>query len=142
MDNLIFERVWQDGDLFEIEVTAQLGACPGADQDLLYEGGDFAALGGPWPPSRARRTTATCGENGDKGDAYPPYVSLRFYCKDRAGHIGVEVFMEIDDGGSLDRHHCCFELSAEAGMLNRFGRELRHVTEPVVGMRVELQLRD
>ncbi|NLD60773.1 MAG: hypothetical protein GX647_14100 [Clostridiales bacterium] len=141
MDNLIFERVWQDGDLFEIEVTAQSEHVRARTKTYCTKEGisPLSEVLAAFPRSP---NDSYLWENGDKGDAYPPYVSLRFYCKDRAGHIGVEVFMEIDDGGSLDRHHCCFELSAEAGMLNRFGRALRHVTEPVVGMRVELQLRD
>ncbi|NLF27671.1 MAG: hypothetical protein GX592_07200 [Clostridiales bacterium] len=141
MDNLIFERVWQDEHLFELEVTAQSEHVRARTQTYCSEEAIslLSKILAAFPRSR---NDSYLWENGDEGDGYPPFISLRFYCKDAAGHIGIEVFMEIDDGESLNRHRCCFALSTEAGMLNRFGRALKHINEPVVGTKIELQLRD
>lgn len=141
MDNLIFERIWQDEYFFELEMTAQSERVRARTKTYCSEEA-ISLLSGVLAVFPRSRNDSYLWENGDKGDPYPPFVSLKFYCKDGSGHIGIEVFMEIDDGGSLDRHHCCFTLSAEAGMLNRFGRALRHINEPVLGTRIELQPRD
>jgi hypothetical protein len=62
--------------------------------------------------------------NGGKGDGGTPFVSLEFWCKDKLGHVIVEVYMEIDDGASYDKHNCCFFIKTETGLLNSFGKSL------------------
>ena len=58
--------------------------------------------------------------NEDRGNASTACVSSRFFWKDKLGHIGVEVFAELDDGGDYTEHNCCFFVSTEYGLLMNF----------------------
>lgn len=137
MDNLIFERVWQDEGFFEIKVTAQselvqATTCSYTNDNSITELSERLVA---FPISN---TDEYLWRNGKRGDGHTPCVELRFFCKDKVGHIGIEAYMEIDDGASFDVHHCCFYLSAEPGLLNRFGKSLLLLNTPTVGTKVEM----
>ena len=51
-------------------------------------------------------------------------VSLNFLHKDKLGHLLVEVYMELDDGGKLSIHNCCFYINTEVGLLTEFCERL------------------
>lgn len=76
--------------------------------------------------------------NGEKVGGYTPYLSLRFSCRDKLGHITIEVYMEIDDGGSPDKHNCCFYVDTEIGLLQKFGKDLERINTPVLEIKVSL----
>ncbi len=58
--------------------------------------------------------------NEKRGNGSSACLSLRFIKKDKLGHIWIEVYMEIDDGGDFDRHNCCFYINTEVGLLMSF----------------------
>ncbi len=59
-------------------------------------------------------------ENCPKGSKYTPTIAFSFSNEDMCGHILIECFLEIDDGGSTDNHNCCFYVRTELGMLDDF----------------------
>ena len=58
--------------------------------------------------------------------------------KDRLGHILIEVYMELDDGGSYSTHNCCFYLNTEMGLLERFCNKLPKLKQEPLGIEVIL----
>ena len=65
--------------------------------------------------------------NENKGDDSVACVSLRFFWKDELGHIIIEVFAELDDGGKHTEHNCCFFVETEYGLLMNFCENLIHL---------------
>ena len=65
-------------------------------------------------------------------------VSLRFLKKDMLGHIAVEVFAVIDDGGSYAEHHSCFFVNTEYGLLMNFCNRLVQLKENPAGYEIQL----
>ena len=137
MDNLIIERVWEDADFFEIEVTAQSDiihakACSYTDPENIHE---LASRLMDFAQSYDDRCI---WENGVKGDNFTPYLPLEFWCEDKLGHIIVEVYLELDDGAPYSKHNCCFFIRTELGLLNRFGKSLLSLNKPGLGKKIAL----
>lgn len=137
MDVLSIERVWEDADFFEIEVIAQSAIiCASIRSYTTVEAVDnLASKLEIFPPKLNSRYT---WENGVKGDDSTPFLSLEFWCKDKYGHIIIEIYMEIDDGASYSKHNCCFFIETEVCLLNNFGKTLALLNERGVGKKVTL----
>jgi len=137
MDNLSIERVWEDADFFEVEIIAQsVLACASTKSYTTTESiNELASKLAAFPQNLDDRYI---WENGGKGDNCTPFVSLEFWCEDRLGHIVIEVYIEIDDGASYDKHNCCFYIKTEVGLLNRFGKSLVLLNERGLGEKVTL----
>lgn len=137
MNILTIERVWEDADFFEIELVAQSKiACARVKSYTTTETINELALKIATFPQKF--DDRYLWENGIKGNASTPYVSLEFWCKDRQGHIMIEVYMELDDGASYNKHNCCFYIETELGLLNSFGKSLISLSEEGVGKKVAL----
>lgn len=76
--------------------------------------------------------------NEEKGDNSTPCLLLRFFHKDALGHIGVEVYLELEDGGDYSSHNCCFYLSSEIGLLDTFCNQLPRLQQKVLPVTVTL----
>ena len=76
--------------------------------------------------------------NGERGNDSTTCASLRFLHKDRLGHILIEVYMELDDGGSYNTHNCCFYLNTETGLLEKFCKNLPKLKQKLRGVEVVL----
>lgn len=141
MDNLKITRVWRDNDFTEIIIAAkskqiQAYTISYANEDLIEKLSEkLIAFNG-------RPDDEFIWEHGIKGDEYTPYVSLAVICKDELGHIQVEIYFEINSGGPLGKHHCCFFIETELGLLHNFGKSLKHINaptnDPALGMEIVL----
>ena len=78
-------------------------------------------------------------EQGKRGDLAIPYVSFSFARKDKLGHILIEIFMEIDDGGSFNTHNCCFYVHTETGLLDEFKKNLSILKRTQVGNQISFR---
>lgn len=76
--------------------------------------------------------------NGEKGDHSAACVSFRFLHRDKLGHVLVEVYMELDDGGKYSSHNCCFYIQTELGMLERFCESLPQLKQKSLGVKLVL----
>lgn len=76
--------------------------------------------------------------NEDKGNDSTACVSLRFLSKDKLGHINIEVFAELDDGGNFTEHNCCFFVGTEYGLLMSFCESLVCLKSHPVGYKISL----
>lgn len=134
---LSIERIWEDVDLFEIEVIAQSEIISASVRSYTTVASinELASRLVTFPQKIDDRYI---WENGDKGDDSTPYVSLEFWCEDKLGHIVIEVYMELDDGASYNKHNCCFFVKTEAGLLNSFGKSLVLLNEQGIGKKITL----
>ena len=137
MDFLSLERIWEDEDFFEIEIIAKsrliCASVRSYTTDKLML--ELALRLSAFPQNSDERFI---WENGRKGDDSTPFISLEFWCADKLGHITIEVYMEIDDGGLYSKHNCCFFVETEIGLLNNFGKSLRSLNESGIGKKIIL----
>ena len=76
--------------------------------------------------------------NGEKGDGSTACLSLRFFNKDKLGHINIEVYAELDDGGKHSEHNCCFFVETEYGLLMNFSERLDRLKNRPAGCEIRL----
>lgn len=122
-DDIIFKKIWTDNDIIEvvvicsssvITVTSKIYVSNSLIDELIYQIRQFldeSIEEGMW-------------ENEDRGNDSPACISFRFLKKDRLGHIIIEVYAEIDDGGGYTNHNCCFYINTEHGLLLNFCDDL------------------
>ena len=84
----------------------------------------------------------TTWANGWKGDGTAACVSFRFLHRDKLGHILIEVYMELEDGGNYSSHNCCFYISTEPGSLERFCKKLPVLKQKSLGIKIILNESD
>lgn len=77
-------------------------------------------------------------QSGEIGDEFAACISMEFIFKDKCGHVLIDVFMEIDDGASFQKHNCCFYISTEYGQLEQFANNLHKILYGEIGTSVVL----
>ena len=138
-DNIIIKKIWQDSELMELEVIctsrfvtsrSKIYASGALVDELIQKINVF--LGG----------YGHCEEiewaNECKGNLSTACVSFRFLEKDKLGHILIEVFAEVDDGGDYEKHNCCFFVNTEYGLLSHFCHELSLLKSSSSGCEIHL----
>lgn len=136
-DNIIFRKTWQDDDVIELKVvflssvatvTSKIYVSDSLIDELIFQIKQF--LDG--------NNEEGLWANEDRGNASTACVSLRFFRKDKLGHIVIEVFAELDDGGDYAEHNCCFFVSTEYGLLMNFCESLVQLKKNPVGYKIQL----
>ena len=136
-DNIIFEKLWEDNDLMQIKVVCSSSVATiitkiyvsnSLIDELVYQikhflDGDIDE--GLWA-------------NEYKGNSSTACVSLQFLKKDNLGHIVIEVFAELDDGGDFTKHNCCFFVNTEYGLLMNFCNRLIQLKDMPAGHEIQL----
>lgn len=131
------QKIWYDNEMAQLTIvcsssiitaTAQIYVTDDLIDELIYKIREF--LNG--------QVVESNWANEEKGDQSTACVSLRFLHKDKLGHILVEIYMELDDGGSYSSHNCCFYLHTELGFLERFCESLPQLKQKSLGVKVTL----
>ena len=138
MDNLLFEKIWQDTELMQLRVLCSSSiamACTEiyVNEILLNELIDNLKL------FLAGRTDGCIWANETRGNGSTACLELRFIKQDKLGHVLIEVFAELDDGGEYSKHNSCFYIKTEMGLLGSFCAKLENLKlmDPL-GFQVEL----
>ena len=135
-DNIEFKRIWQDTDFYKlwmcfsndkISVKTELYTTDSKIDDL-YDKIDSLIQ---------NQVTEIFWQNGEKGNDTVPCVSMDMQ-KDKHGHVLIELYVEIDDGGELSKHNCCFYLSTDLMSLCNFNRRLLRIKERKLGTYIQL----
>lgn len=136
-DNIIFSKMWEDDDIIELKVvcsssvaiiTSRIYVSDSLIDELICQIKQFLDGNieeGLWT-------------NEDKGNDSTACLSLRFFNKDKLGHIIIEVFAELDDGGKFTEHNCCFFVGTENGLLMSFCKSLVSLKSHPVGYEIRL----
>ncbi len=136
-DNIVLKKIWQDNDAIELRVvcsspvitiTSKIYVSESLIDELICQIKQF--LDG--------NNEEGLWANEDKGTDSTACVSLRFFRKDKLGHIVIEVFAELDDGGDYAEHNCCFFVGTEYGLLMNFCGSLFHLKNAPVGYEIQL----
>ena len=138
MDTITFKKIWEDERCFELEIAAQ-SECVGAKTTCYADAETISRLAACCSRFPCVGKAPCRWECGRRGDGTTPYVSLEIVHYDRSGHVRIEIFMELDDGGPLSRHTCCFFVQTELGALNRFGSRLSALVQRGVGQTAALE---
>ena len=136
-DNIVLVKIWQDGDVIELKVVCSSSVATIASKiyvsnslidELIHQINQFLDGNieeGLWA-------------NEDKGNNSTACVSLRFFMKDKQGHVIIEVYAELDDGGKYTEHNCCFYISTEFGLLMSFCDNLVQLKKKPIGYEIQL----
>lgn len=136
-DYIEIERIWQSDYYFQVKITCisesitvtnKIYTSNECIDELFSNLEDF--LDG--------KVKECLWLNGEKGDGSTACVSFEFSHKDKLGHILVEVYIEIDDGGNYSNHNCCFYVNTEIGLLSDFKNDLWRIKEPRLGEKIAL----
>lgn len=136
-DNIILSKIWQDSELMELAaectsplVTARVKiyVSDALIDELVQKICTF--LGG--------QCNETEWANEVRGSGSTACLSLRFLKKDTLGHVLIEVFTEVEDGGDYETHNCCFYVHTECGLLRQFCYELSSLKDRAAGCEVYL----
>ena len=137
-DNIIFSKTWEDDQVIELTVvcsssvatiTSQIYVSDSLIDELICQIKQFLDGNieeGLWANEVERNNLTAC------------VLSLRFLRKDNLGHINIEVFAELDDGGNFTEHNCCFFVGTEYGLLMNFCERLAFLKNQPVGCEIRL----
>lgn len=136
-DNIIFRKMWQDNELMQLKVVcsssiativSKIYVSDSLIDDLIINIKQF--LDG--------YVEENLWANEDRGNDSTACLALHFLKKDKLGHILIEVFAELDDGGSYTEHNCCFFINTEYGLLMNFCKKLEQIKESGVDYEIQL----
>lgn len=136
-NNIIFKKIWQDSELMELETICSSGVITAISKiyvsvslldELIFQIKSF--LEG--------HITEGAWANENKGNDSTACVTFRFLKKNKLGHIWIEVFMELDDGGDYSKHNCCFYIDTEIGLLANFCDDLTKLKGNFTEIEVQL----
>lgn len=126
-DNIILKTVWADRELLEVRFTC-INYFVTATSDYYLTRDSIRSLS---QKIRLflRKQQDEYWQSGEYGEQTTPCISFQISHKDALGHVEIEVFMEINDGGYLSRHTCCFSIETEIGLLQTFGSKLEIISD-------------
>lgn len=136
-DNLTFEKIWQDETLIELKISAS-SEYVSAYQNCYIQDADLEKIAEKICNYTDNYTKACYLEFGKKEGNYTPAFSISFLPADMAGHVKMEVDMEIDDNDTR-AHRCCFYVNSELGLIDILGKSLKELVAGPVGESVSLQ---
>lgn len=137
LDYICFERIWQDDTFFQLGIECASRSI--IARSCSYTSNEsIAVLISKLNAFLDGTTSSFYWINGEKGNLTTPCFSLEFCKKDNKGHIQVEVYLELDDGGPLETHNCCFYVNTEFGALSSFLEDVTELMKPQIGKKVFL----
>lgn len=136
-DNIIFRKLWEDSDLITLKVVCSSSVATIISK-IYVTIALIDELIGQIEQFLEGNVEEGLWANEEKGNDSTACVSLRFLRKDKLGHINIEVFAELDDGGNYAEHNCCFYVGTEYGLLMNFCQKLACLKRDPAGCEVRL----
>ena len=132
MDTVFLKKIWEDEDFFKLGISATAKTISAYTESYATEESINNLVNGIMLFAE-NINSQYLWENGKRGNNTTPFISLNFQYANKAGHIRIEVFMEIDDGASFDKHNCCFYVHTDRASLDRFVNRLQYLYRSAVG---------
>ncbi len=136
MDNITFEKIWQDENLIELKISANsefvsaYQSCYIQDKELKKIADKICYF--------VENYRETCYlEFGKKEGNYTPAFSMSILPADLSGHVKIEVDIEIADNDTRS-HRCCFYVKSELGLIEQLGISLKSLIRERDGSEVSL----
>lgn len=136
-DNITLSKTWQDNNMIELKVVCSSSVATIAS--MIYVSASLIdELACQIKQFLDGNIEEGLWANEDKGNDSTACLSLRFFRKDKQGHVIIEVFAELDDGGDYNKHNCCFFVGTEHGLLMNFCESLICLKNGPVGYKIQL----
>lgn len=136
MDNIIIEKIWQDSNVIEIQLTAKSEYVQ-ATQSCYVEDDAVIKIADKIDTYMKNYDVECYLEFGNKTGNFTPAFSLKILPSQTSGHVKVEVDIEIADNNKRV-HRCCFYVNCELGQIERFGKSLRSIVTEEEGTLISL----
>lgn len=136
MDNIIFEKIWQDNSFIELKISAK-SEFASAYQSCYVQDKALEEIAVKICNFAENHDEACYLEFGKKEGNYTPAFSMCILPADLSGHIKIEVDIEIADNDTRS-HRCCFYVNSELGLVERLGMNLKKLIIEQEGCEVSL----
>lgn len=136
MDNIIFEKVWQDGNLIELKISAN-SEFVNAYQSCYIEDNMLTEISKKMCNYVENYNTKCYLEFGKKEGNYTPAFSMCILSADKLGHTKIEVDIEIADNETRS-HRCCFFVNSELGLIEKFAKSINNLITSSEGIEISL----
>ncbi len=136
MDNIVFEKIWEDDCIFEIKVTATSKYVT-AYQKFYIDEKRLSDISQRIVQYSKFFKEPCYVQTGEKKGNFTPAFSMNISNIDMSGHVKIEVDIEISD--IEDRsHRCLYYIKTDLGSLEIFGKKIERLCHSKVGSKVWL----
>ncbi len=122
MDNLLFQKIWEDVDFYEIKVKAYNDNVK-AETELYVNNKSIISLSNNIKDLVKAPNNNFYWEIGSRDLSVESFFSLRKVAYDNLGHFQFEVNIGIQNDNNIN-YYCLFPISAEIGLLSQFGESV------------------
>lgn len=136
IDNIIFEKIWQDGDLIELKISGKSDFVS-VYQYCYIDNYDLVEIAKKMYSFINNHNNEYYLEFGKKSCDYTPAFSMRILPANLTGHLKIETDFEIADTDT-HLHKCCFYINSEIGLIRNLGKSLESLTYRTVGTVISL----
>ncbi|MCI9127983.1 MAG: hypothetical protein HFG28_12560 [Eubacterium sp.] len=136
MDNIIFEKIWQDQNLIELKISAN-SEYVSAYQSCYIQDKNLEEIAEKLCYFVENYTVDCYLEFGKKEGSYTPAFSMYLLPANMSGHVKIEVDIEIADNDTRS-HRCCFYIKSELGLIEKLGIALKDLITDQEGSKVSL----
>lgn len=136
MENIIFEKIWQDENLIELKVSAS-SEFVSAHQSCYVQNSLLENISDKIKNYLDNYHNPCYLEFGQKKGNYTPAFSMCILPIETSGHMKIEVDIEIADNDTRS-HRCCFYVKSELGLIERLGLSLNSLITAPCGEEIYL----
>jgi len=136
MDNILFEKIWEDESIIELKITAISNFVTAYQTCYIQEQGihDISNQISEY----VNDYTKNCYiQIGNKEGNHTPAFSMNILSSDLSGHSKIEVDLEIADNDDRS-HRCIYYVKGELGAIERLGMCLNKLCSGSIGEEVSL----
>lgn len=136
MENIFFKKIWQDGNLIELKISAN-SEYVSAYQSCYVQDTLLEKISEEIKNYVDNYNNACYLEFGQKKGNYTPAFSMCILPSETSGHMKIEVDIEIADNDTRS-HRCCFYVKSELGLVERLGQSLKSLITAPCGKEINL----
>lgn len=136
MNNIVFEKVWQDDDLVELKILAESEFVT-AYQKCYIQQINLEEVSKKIIKYTKDFTKDQYLELGKMEGNYTSTFAMNLLKADTSGHLKIEVDIEVADIDNRS-HRCRYFVESELGAIERLGHSLMKLVSADVGSKVSL----
>lgn len=136
MNNITFEKLWEDDTSIEVKITAE-SKFSKSYQMCYVDETELKQMINKINLYITDYSKDVYIEFGEKEGNYTPAFSMKLMKAELNGHVNIEVDIEIDD--IADRsHRCKYFVESELGAIERFGQQANDFYKSNIGDSISL----
>lgn len=136
IDNIIFEKVWEDETFIEMKITA-ISKFSTSYQTCYVNESEIKQMINKIKHYLIDSTKSVSINFGEKAGNYTPAFSMKLMSADKRGHLKMEVDIEIEDIDDRS-HRCKYFVESELGAIERFGQKASNFYQSQIGTSISM----